>query len=357
MAIPTSLDQIDATFLSGALGKQVASVEQQRIAIGEGFLGELARLTLTYANGVEGPATVIAKIPTTDGGLKPFGLLLQVYEREARAYEEIIPQLKVRTANALYNAMDVEADDYCLILEDIGHLPSGDHHGGGTLEQAQAAVVAAAQMHGRWWGKVDELEWVPPIDSPLNLGIQGMVEESFPAAMDMYGHLLGDDVITHMERFMPTISDMLIAYGSMSRTLCHNDFRLDNMFFDGGELVLIDWQVVGRGDGLGDVTPFISGNFDSELRRTHEQDLLRLYFDTISSMDAGYLDFGDLIRSHRINLNFWLAMWCHGGATKGETTQRGEELFERMIARTVDAYREHEAWELIGDYEPHTRFH
>ncbi len=357
MAIPTSLDQIDTAFLAGVLGKPVASVDQQRIAVGEGFLGELARLTLAYEDGVNGPQTLIAKIPTTDGGLKPIGLLLQVYEREARAYKEVIPQLRVRTANAVYNEMDVEADEYCLILQDVGHLEAGDHHAGGTLEQAGAAMVGAARMHGRWWGNVDELEWVPPIDSPLNLGLQGMAEASFPAVVNMYGDLLGSDVVAHLERFIPTISDLLVAYGSMSRTLCHNDFRLDNMFFDAGELVLIDWQLVGRGDGMGDLCPFMATNFDPGFRRRHEQDLFRLYFDTISSMDAGYLEFDDLFRSYLITLNFWLAMWCHGGATKGDTTKRGEELFERVITRAVDAYRQHEAWQYIGEFAPHSRYH
>lgn len=284
--------------------------------------------------------------------------MLQLYEREARAYTEVIPQLEVRTASALYNGMDVEANEFCLILEDLGHLPAGDQHAGGTLEQATAAMVGAARMHGRWWGNVDELDWVPPLDSPLNLALQGVIQESFPAVVEMYGGLLGEDVIAHMERYMPTISDMLTSYGSRCRTLCHGDFRLDNMFFDNGELVLIDWQVVSRGDGLtGDLTPFLSGNFDPEFRRIHEDDLLRLYFDTISSMDAGYHEFDDLMHSYVVTLNFWLALWCHGGATKGETTQRGEELFARVIARVVDAYRHHEAWEHIGQYEPHARFH
>lgn len=357
MAIPTSLDQIDAAFLTDALGKPVASVEQQRIAVGEGFLGELARLTLSYGDGADGPATLIAKIPTTDGGLKPIGLLLQVYEREARAYAEVIPELKVRTAKAVYNEWNVETEEFCLILEDVGHLHAGDHHAGGTLEQAKAAMLGAARMHARWWGNVDQLDWVPPIDSPLNLSLQAMVEDALPSIVDQYGELLGADLVGHLERFVPTISDMLTQYGSVSRTLTHNDFRLDNMFFDDGELVLIDWQLVGRGDGLGDIAPFLASNLDPELRRAHEHDLLRAYFETMSSMDAGYLHFDDLMRSYGINLNFWLAMWCYSAVTKGETTKRGEELFDRVIARVADACRQHEAWQHIGHYEPHDRFH
>jgi len=172
--IPTTLDQIDAAFLSDVLGQPVAGVSSERIAVGQGFLGELARLTLSYGAGGEGPATVIAKIPTTDSGLKPLGLMLDVYERESRAYEEVIPQLKLRTPRALYNGADSSTDQYCLILEDVGHLRPGDQHTGGSLEEARSVVVAAAGLHGRWWDRVEELQWVPPLDSPINMGLQDM---------------------------------------------------------------------------------------------------------------------------------------------------------------------------------------
>ena len=348
MAVPTSIDQINAEFLTEVLERPVAAVEAERIAVGEGFLGELARLSITYADSTDGPATLIAKIPTTDSGLKPMGLMLDVYNREYRAYNEIIPQLKIRTPRAYYNGHEAGTDDYCLILEDIGHLQAGDHHAGGTLEQARAAMVAG--LHGRWWGKVDDLEWVPPIDSPLNMGLQAMYEESFPLVVDRFGDLLGADLLAHTEEFIPTCSDWLASYGELSHTLSHNDFRLDNMFFDGDELVLIDWQIIGRGDGSGDICPFLAGNLDSQMRREHETDLLRLYHETIDGFGAGYPEFDDLFRSYRAGLSFWLAAWCHGAVTAGATTKRGEELFERVVARTADAVRQHESWELTGDH-------
>ncbi|MEM9467286.1 MAG: hypothetical protein AAGA90_18070 [Actinomycetota bacterium] len=40
---------------------------------------------------------------------------------------------------------------------------------------------------------------------------------------------------------------------------------------------------------------------------------------------------------------------------RSRRTQRARiELFERMLVRNVDAYRQHEAWELIGmtDFDP-----
>lgn len=350
MAIPSTLADIDADFLSEVLARPVADVSGERIAVGEGFLGELARLTLTYADGAEGPATVIAKIPTSDSGLKPLGVMLNVYDRESRAYDEVIPQLTLRTPRAFYNGAEPADEQYCLILEDVGHLRAGDQHAGGTLEEARAVMVAAAGLHGRWWDRTDGLDWVPPIDSPLNLSLQGMYEQAFPQMVDHLGDMLGVETLAHIEAWIPTCRDMLTAYGEMSRTLVHNDFRFDNMFFDGDELVLIDWQTIGRGDGLGDLCPFLGSNFDSELRRAHETDLLRLYHRTITEMDAGFGDFEDLFTSYRISLNFWLTQWCFGLVSTGDTTARGRQLFERAVVRLADATRQHETWELTGDH-------
>ena len=144
---------------------------------------------------------------------------------------------------------------------------------------------------------------------------------------------------------------MFASFGASSRTLTHNDFRLDNMFFDDDDLVLIDWQLLGRGDGMGDVVPFLTCNLDPALRRAHESDLIDLYRDTLETMDAGYVHLDDLMNAYKLTLNFWLSAWLHNSVTKGETTQRGEELFERIITRTLDAYVEHEAWELIGAHD------
>ena len=98
LSIPESLNDFDAEWLtraliaSGVTSSVVADVATERIAIGEGFLGELARLHLTYETDESGPQTVIAKIPTTDGALKPLGVMLGVYEREALFYTHVAPK-------------------------------------------------------------------------------------------------------------------------------------------------------------------------------------------------------------------------------------------------------------------------
>jgi len=359
--IPATIDAFDAAWLDqaltqcGAASSAVTGVRSERIAIGEGFLGELARLHLTYAEPSGGPSTAIAKIPTTDGGLKPLGLLLGVYERESRFYEEIAPRLDIRVPEAYYNGRDTTTDTYALLLEDVGAYRRGDHLAGAGLAEARAVVTAAASLHARWWDDPDlmAMEWVPPMNSPLNMSLQGIYEASWPTVMDRYGHLYSPELRAAIEGFMPRISEFLVGWTEISRTLTHNDFRLDNLLFDdaGNEpsVVVLDFQVVGRGDGSGDLAPFLGCNLDTELRRAHEMDLMRLYHDTMGAAGVGFESFDDLVRQTDTAHLFWLVNWANNAVTADAANQRAVDLMDTVMARYVTTVEDRRSIQYVDD--------
>ena len=91
--IPERLEDLTPEWLTGALrggghlspSGTVVSVEQEILGEGEGFMGTIARLRLSYEGG-EGPASVVAKMPKLEN--RAFGELVGVYERESCFYEE-----------------------------------------------------------------------------------------------------------------------------------------------------------------------------------------------------------------------------------------------------------------------------
>ena len=66
-------------------------------------------------------------------------------------------------------------------------------------------------------------------------------------------------------------------------TLLHGDVRADNAFFDADGVKLIDWQAVREGRGAYDLAYFISTSLDEEMMRTHQDDLISLYVQTLAS--------------------------------------------------------------------------
>ncbi len=361
MNIPATLDEFTADWLTQAFEVEemnyapVISVNAERIAVGEGFLGELARLHLSYGEGIPGPATAIAKIPTTDGLLKPLGVMLGVYERESLFYEQVAPRLAIQKPAIYYNGRDNENENYALLMEDVGRYRSGDHLKGASLPEAQAAIKTAAQIHARWWDSEELalMDWVPPLDSPINMGLQNLYEQSWPTVIDQYGDLYPDWLPAKLEEFIPEISQWLINWAERSRTLTHNDFRLDNLLFDDTKeplpgVIVIDFQLVGRGDGSGDISPFLGCNLDIELRRAQEMNLLQDYFDVMQAEESGYSTFEELVDQIDKSHLFWLVNWGNTAVTADHPNQRAEDLFTAILQRSIAAVVDRDSVQYIG---------
>ena len=101
-SLPTTTAAVTAEWLTSALrsggtineATSVATVEAQNMGAGIGFMGEVGRLVVTYTGG-PGPRDVICKIPTQDPMIRGMLGPARVFEREARFYSEVAPQLSV----------------------------------------------------------------------------------------------------------------------------------------------------------------------------------------------------------------------------------------------------------------------
>ena len=77
----------------------VTAVGIEPIGVGVGFLGQVARLRLTYDRPDEAaPVTLVGKLPTLDPGGREICRLFRFYEREIHFYRELTPRIPVRDA-------------------------------------------------------------------------------------------------------------------------------------------------------------------------------------------------------------------------------------------------------------------
>ena len=104
--IPETPTEITADWLTSVLSNSttvaaskavtVQSVQQQTLGEGEGFLGDLLRLTPSYAEqDPQLPTTLIAKLPKLAN--RTMGELLGAYERENMFYMTMADDLPVAT--------------------------------------------------------------------------------------------------------------------------------------------------------------------------------------------------------------------------------------------------------------------
>ena len=93
-------------WLTAALGAPVTDFGFERI--GTGQMSECYRVGLTYADGDDGPSSVVLKVAATDPVSRQTGLALGLYEREVRFYTDIAPCIDGPIAPCHHAAFNAE---------------------------------------------------------------------------------------------------------------------------------------------------------------------------------------------------------------------------------------------------------
>jgi hypothetical protein len=253
----------------------------------------LARVVPSYAAGASGPASLVAKIPTDEPGRVAIGQMLRVWEREARFYTELAPRLPVRTPHCYYAGGDVDSGIFAVLLEDLAAFEGGGQLVGATPAQTEAAVDWLARFHAAESGgeHVAGLEWLPATASnPMYQGLGPMLEAVWPLFVDKFGARTPPGTLGWVEKMIPRWNESMAEHW-LPPTVVHADFRIDNLFFDGGggrggeiTVIALDWQSIAYGEGLYDVAYFLGGSVPTDRRRTTERDLVASYGRTMRDL-------------------------------------------------------------------------
>ena len=116
--------------------------------IGNGMLGLNLRLVLEYDRAEPGaPRTLVAKMASLRAESRESGAALQLYARETRFYQELAPRIVTGLAPTLFADVSADGRHFCLLFEDMGPARGGDQLAGCGIEDARAAMVAAAALH------------------------------------------------------------------------------------------------------------------------------------------------------------------------------------------------------------------
>jgi hypothetical protein len=320
--IPIGIEDITSQWLTGALTESgvlkenaVKSVERNIIGEGQGYVGTLARLSIEYEQPDESlPQTMIAKIPTQERKSKMIMEAFWNYERENRLYEEILPQLSMRTPLCFYSNFDRGKGEkwmnkvyrryrslpkpllglyfiyagfrnlrlkrrYILLLEDFGDLEQIPQLEGCSFDDAKMTMKPLGVAHAALW-ESPQLEkfWLKDHADFTNMMAflsdrwQPIINKTHPGK-----------VSSKMQAFFECLkknNNKLDAYTkARPHTLIHTDYRLDNIFFDreNNEIAVIDWQGCCPGLGLFDTAFFILCNCNTPLNREQTEELVATY--------------------------------------------------------------------------------
>ena len=350
--IPGGPGEITAEWLTAALREggvlrdaTVTTCEVRTIGEGSGFIGQLAQIRPTYARAeLDAPASIIAKMPGASEGGRQIGNLFDFYHREIRFYEEIAHEVELRTPKRYYSAANRDTQEYILLIEDLSPACVGDQAVGCALAEARMAVESIAKFHATWWEspRLAQIgEWMPMIDAPVQQFAAGAYLQAWEPFLQMFGGMLSPAVKETAERIGQNVVKIQSSFAAPPITISHGDYRVDNLFFGtaegGAPFAVADWQISTRGRGAFDVSYLLCGGLETDLRRKHEQELVRLYHDTLVANGVTGYSFEQCWDDYRRGALFMFVYIVIAIGTLDPTNERGMALWTAWLNRGAAA--------------------
>ena len=320
-------------FLSQALGAPVLDVDITMV--GTGQMGDCLRLVPSYESEGAGPASLVAKLPSGDENSRAAAAAVRAYEIEVSFYRHLQNELRVRTPQCYYASLDLDTNEFVLLLEDIRGGRQGDQLAGCSPDRAAVAVAELTGLHAPRWGDttLERYDWLHR-STEANAGmLAAIVQSVYPGFLERYSDRLPADVLALSEPVVASLNE-LDADRPRPWTVAHNDYRLDNLLFGEGDadpVVVVDWQTCVYGPGISDLAYFIGGSLSVEDRRAYERDLVRDYHERMQAAGVA-LAWDDLWAQYRRYTVAGLIM-AIAASMLVKRTPRGDDMFMVMAER------------------------
>jgi thiamine kinase-like enzyme len=338
---------VSPAWLAGALGTgPIADLELA--PIGTGQMSLTYRATLTYADPEQaGPASVVIKLAAADETSRSTGIALGIYEAEIRFYQEIAPRIGGPLATCHLAGFDSSEGWFTLVLEDVAPAVQGDQIAGCTVEEARVGVRELARLHAPVLGdpELERSQWLNR-PSPVN---QALVTQLLGGFLERYGERVSPEHQAVCRRLVESL-DGWLAERPEPLGLVHGDFRLDNLLFgepnEDRPLTVVDWQTVGWGGAMNDVSYFLGSGLSVEDRRAHERALVEEYHAMLSTLGARELPWEECWEGYR-RYAFGGVLMAIVASMLVERTERGDEMFMTTLARHAQHVLDLDAIELL----------
>jgi Ecdysteroid kinase-like family len=345
--VPSTIDDVTAQWLTAALdGGTVTDVRAEQIAQDTGFSSLLYRLHLTGDIGV--PSTVIVKLPA-ESGARGAMEMLGGYRREVAFYRSVAGSAPLSTPK-VYAARMVEGSaDFILVLEDLREWDNADHLAGLSMDRARLCIAQLAGLHA-WSGGLANaavLEEFPTLDTPMARDLfLPAFGPGWQVYLDKSSVPVPSKVARFADRFVEHASAALEALTERSMLL-HGDIRADNMFFDGDRLKVVDFQFAARGPGAADIGYLVSQGLPTEVRRGHDEELVREYLQHLAAHGGSDYTFDDAWRHYRFAVAYLMLLPVIILIGWDSLPERSRALCLKLTERAVAAIDDIDALEVF----------
>lgn len=345
-----SADRITAALhVSGALdcSRRVVSARLDSLGADKSMMSALYRVFLDYDAPTAAPPTLIAKVAVTEPRRRTVADRFSFYEREVFFYERVADSVSFRVPYCFHAEMDQDSAGPVLLLEDLGDSCTPQTVGC-TWDEALLVAEELARFHARWWGRTDAL--AGDVHSLGGTEFLQNIARTFEDSWPDCERLAGDRIPREVRALGPRWgADVLARVGSMissPATLCHGDLRLDNLRFDNGRVVVFDFQLLARGNGVSDLAYFMSQSVPTRVRAGRDAEILDRYLRALADEGIHY-DPEVAMQVYRASALYMLIFPVTLYHTFDELPSDGRVLTATMLDRAVATIDELRAWEVL----------
>ncbi|MEM7121459.1 MAG: phosphotransferase [Pseudomonadota bacterium] len=346
LPIPNTPDDVSAAWLSavmqdsGAIACTITEIDVSPLGVGLGTLSSMLRCRPTYdkPRGDE-PETVVVKLePATDAYRESVNTS-HGFEREINFYREIAPDAPIRIPTFYFGAFDGRAG--AIVLEDLGHLETRNQVHGLGNDEVIGAAGHIARLHAKYLGRdlSSAHRWMPTHDDRY----LGSFTKGWDLFEEVYGLRIGADAVALGRRLNDNIDWLAAEMASRPQTICHGDFRADNLLFGEGphDVTVIDWQLTQQSLATLDLTRLLGGSEPSPERRSHPMEAFDAWHAALLQEGVAGYPRDDALGDFRLGM---LAAVCvpvrlikaWGVDPGGRQGQLLDAIATRMFAAAVD---------------------
>ena len=357
-AIPAQVDDISVDWLNAVLGNEfgtVVSIDVAHFGEGVGILGELARISLTYAADQTGPPSIVAKCASASPENQFLSVAMGFYLREVAFYQHIADGVDIRVPRPFHAAASETGVPFILLIEDIEGASTPNQLDGISVDEARRIISSVVPLHTQFWGtdEMMSLDWLPPMNNDMYKGAQPMATAAFPSFAEHFGDRIPADMLETIRVACDRYSELLdytVTVGTP--TFTHTDCRAENYLFGGPDgddaTTMIDFQLSTRHVGMWDVTNLLAGSMDPALRRANEVDLISEYVAQIRAAGIDYT-VDQAMKEYRISLLQQTTAQVITSDLQGGN-DRGAALLEQLHLRPVLAAMDNDVHTVLNDF-------
>jgi aminoglycoside/choline kinase family phosphotransferase len=261
-------------------------------------------------------------------------MMLRNYVKEVNFYRHFSDTLNIRTPRVLYADIDDSGVSFVLLMEDMAPAVQGDQLAGCTPDIARAALREMVGLHAPRWNdpKLKEYDWFY-VDPETNRSSSGMLPMLWHGFLDRYADRLTEEVLKVGIALFENIDSYATDAGG-PKTIVHGDYRLDNLLLGPGpdDVAVVDWQTIAWGTAASDAAYFIGAGLLPDVRREHEDELLRTYYHDLLAAGVQGFSWEECKRDYTRGSFAGLIM-AVGASMLVERTERGDAMFMVMAER------------------------